>query len=247
MTRIWAHRGARRDAPENTLPAFELAVEQGADGIEFDVQLTADGTVVVIHDESVDRTCDGAGPVVGFGLADLQRLDASGGRDGFGGARIPTLAEVLDLLVPTGLTLNIELKNSVEEYPGLEEQVLAEVTGRDIADRVVLSSFNHYSLKKLQHLGATSELGMIYTDPLYKPWRYAHKLGVGALHPPARYLFTGGYVRKAHAAGLAVRPWVVNADARLVRMYEWGVDAVFTDVPGLARSLYDQGEWAPAH
>lgn len=247
MTRIWAHRGARRDAPENTLPAFELAVEQGADGVEFDVQLTADGTVVVIHDETVDRTCDGTGPVVGFRLADLQRLDASGGREGFAGSRIPTLEEVLELLVPTGLALNIELKNSEEEYPGLEEQVLAALAAHDIADRVALSSFNHYSLKKLQHLGATSELGMLYTDPLYKPWRYAARLGVGALHPPARYLFTGRYVRKAHASGLAVRPWVVNADARLTRMFEWGVDAVFTDVPGVARRLYDQGGWASAH
>jgi glycerophosphoryl diester phosphodiesterase len=239
MTLIWAHRGARADAPENTLPAFELAVEQGADGVEFDVQLTADGTVVVLHDETVDRTTDGRGPVAGMRLDDLRTLDASGGRAGFAGARVPTLAETLDLLVPAGLRLNIELKNSEEAYPGLEEQVLAAVADRGIAERVVLSSFNHYSLRKLQKLDAPVELAMLYTDPLYKPWRYALKLGVAALHPPVRYLIGPGYVRRAHAAGLAVRPWVVNSTRGLARMFAWDVDGVFTDVPGVAVRIRD--------
>ena len=234
MTEIWAHRGARREAPENTLPAFRLAVAQGADGIELDVQLSADGAVVVMHDESVDRTTDGNGPVVGFTLDQLKRLDASAGVAGYTGVQVPTLAETLDLLAPSRLKLNIELKNSEEDYPGLEEQVLAAVAAHDIADRVVLSTFNHYSLKKLQALGATSQLGMLYTDPLYKPWRYAAKLGVGAIHPPARFVLGGGWVRHAQAAGLAVRPWVVNSEHGLARMFRWGVEGVFTDVPAVA-------------
>ena len=98
----------------------------------------------------------------------------------------------------------------------------------------MLSTFNHYSLKKLQALGAPSQLGMLYTDPLYKPWRYAAKLGVGAIHPPARYVLTAGWVRKTHAAGLAVRPWVVNSERLLARMFSWGVDAVCTDAPAAA-------------
>lgn len=240
MTLIWAHRGARADAPENTLPAFELAVDQGADGVEFDVQLTADGTVVVLHDETLDRTTDGRGPLAATTLADVRTLDASGGRAGFAGVRVPTLAETLDLLVPSGLRLNIELKNSEEAYPGLEEQVLAAVAEHGIADRVVVSTFNHYSLRHLLKLGAPTELAMLYTDPLYKPWRYAAKLGVAALHPPVRYLLGPGYVRRAHAAGLAVRPWVVNSTRGLARMFAWGVDGVFTDVPGVAVAVRDR-------
>ena len=243
MTEIWAHRGARREAPENTLPAFELAVAQGADGVEFDVQLSADGVIVVIHDETVDRTTTGSGPVVGLTLAQLRRLDASAGVAGYAGVHVPTLAETLDLLAPSGLKLNIELKNSEEDYPGLEEQVLAATAAHDLADRVVLSTFNHYSLKKLQALGATSQLGMLYTDPLYKPWRYAARLGVGAIHPPARFILGGGWVRHAHAAGLAVRPWVVNSERSLARMFRWGVDAVFTDVPAAALAL--RGKHSP--
>jgi glycerophosphoryl diester phosphodiesterase len=246
MTQIWAHRGARREAPENTLPAFEFALGLGVDGMEFDVQLTSDGVPVVIHDETVDRTTDGKGAVVGFAFEQLRELDASAGFEGFADVRIPTLDEVLDLLVPSGMVLNIELKNSVQDYPGLEEKVLDAIEARGIAGQVVLSSFNHYSLKRLQRLGAPSPLGMLYTDPLYRPWRYAAKLGVAALHPPARYMYGKRYVRKAHAAGLAVRPWVVNGRRNLARMLNAGVDAVFTDTPQLALELRDgQGTDGP--
>ena len=241
MTQIWAHRGSSRDAPENTLPAFELAVAQGADGIELDVQLTADGIAVVIHDETLDRTTNGSGKVSEHTLADLQRLDASAGHPDLEGAQVPTLAAVLELLAPSGRLVNIELKNSVESYPGLEETVLAEVSAFGIADRVVLSTFNHYSLKKLQRLGATSELGMVYSDPLYKPWRYAAKLGVTAIHPPARFVLSAGYLRKAQAAGIKVRPWVVNSARMLERMFRWGADGVFTDVPEVAAQVSRRG------
>ena len=239
MTQIWAHRGARAEAPENTLPAFELAIAQKADGVEFDVQFTADGELVVIHDETVERTTDGHGRVVAYSLAQLQRLDASAGKPGFAGVPIPTLAQVLELLRPTDLELNIELKNSVEDYPGLEEAVIEAVDEFGLVDRVVLSTFNHYSLKKLADLKAPSPLGMLYSDPLYRPWRYASKLGVAALHPPARYVTSSRFVRKAHAAGLEVRPWVVNGERRLERMFRWGVDAVFTDYPARALALRD--------
>lgn len=240
MTLIWAHRGSRADAPENTLAAFELAIAQGADGVELDVQLSADGEVVVIHDETLERTTDGRGPVAAVALAGLRELDASGGRPGFAGARIPTLGEVLDLLAPTALAVNIELKNSDEAYPGMEEKVLAAVAARGLAGRVVLSSFNHYSLRTLQKLGTSCELAMLYTDPLYKPWRYAARLGVGAIHPPARYVWGAGYVRTAHAAGLKVRPWVVNGRNHLTRMLGYRVDGVFTDVPALAADVRAQ-------
>lgn len=251
MTQVWAHRGARLEAPENTIPAFERALDYGSDGVEFDVQLTADGVPVVIHDESVERTTDGQGLVVAHSLDQLRQLDASAGMAGFAGTYIPTLAEVLDLIVPSGIAINIELKNSIECYPGLEELVLAAVADYGIADRAVLSTFNHHSLRRLRRFGATAELAVLYSDPLVKPWRYASRLGVSALHPPAEYVLGAGFVRKAHEAGLAVRPWVLNTEAaglavrpwevnserRLLRMFAWGVDAVFTDMPDVALAL----------
>lgn len=235
MTRIWAHRGASQEAPENTLPAFERAVEQGADGVEFDVQLTADGEVVVIHDETVDRTTDGSGPVVGSSLRALRQLDASGGRPGFVGVQIPTLSEVLDLLAPTTVTVNIELKNSVEAYPGMEEKVLEALETRAMGDRVVLSSFSQDSLRHLQRLGTTIERAMVYSSPLLRPWRRADELGAGALHPSVRLVWSAGFVRGVRSAGLALRPWVVNDPDQLAKLSLWGVDAVFTDVPAALR------------
>ncbi|MGC3995412.1 MAG: glycerophosphodiester phosphodiesterase [Propionicimonas sp.] len=244
MTQVWGHRGARREAPENTVSSFRRALELGVDGVEFDVQLTADGELVVIHDETVERTTSGNGHVNSFSLAQLQRLDASAGIEGFAGVPIPTLAEVLDVVAPSGVLLNIELKNSVEEYPGLEEKVLAAVAAYGIADRVVLSSFNHYSLKHLLDLGTTCEVAMLYTDPLYRPWRYAEDLGVAAIHPPARYVVRERTVKKVHKHGMAIRPWVVNSEYRLSQMFRWGVDAVFTDVPDVALRLRDAGSLA---
>jgi len=241
VTQIWAHRGASHYAPENTLPAFALALEQGAEGVEFDVQLSSDGELVVIHDETLDRTTDGSGKVAHHSLAELQRFDASAGRLGFAGVRIPAFAEVLDLFAATSVTMNIELKNSIEPYPGLEEEVLAAVTAYGLAERVVLSTFNHYSLRKLRSLEPRCELAALYTDPLFRPWRYAAQLGVTAIHPPLPCVFGKAFTRKARACGIAVRPWVVNGPAALRRMFGYGVDAVFTDAPDLALALRGAG------
>ncbi|MEA4943922.1 MAG: glycerophosphodiester phosphodiesterase [Propionicimonas sp.] len=237
MTAIWAHRGASGYAPENTLPAFELAIAQGADGVEFDVQLSSDGVPVVIHDETLGRTTSGSGAVGEHTLAQLQSLDASAGRSGFEGVHIPTLQEVLEVVAPTSLTVNVELKNSEVDYPGLEEKVLAAIAAFGIEQRVVLSSFNHYSLRRLRDLHAPSQLAVLSNDPLFKPWKYAAQLGATAIHPPVHTIFGRSYVRKATASGVVVRPWVVNADRTLRRMFRYGVDAVITDIPDVALAL----------
>lgn len=237
MTQIWAHRGARTMAPENTVPAFELALAQGAEGVEFDVQLTADRVPVVIHDETLERTTDGRGRVCDHTLAQLRLLDASAGFIGHAGTRIPTLDEVLAAV--GAVTVNIELKNNKVAYPGLEEIVLAAVDRAGLADQVVLSSFNPESLRRLRALGAPSPLATVFSDRLLQPWRVAQRLGATAIHPHRRLVLGRGYVRRAHAKGIAVRPWVVNRPRDLRRMFRLGVDAVFTDVPDVALALRD--------
>lgn len=236
MTEVWAHRGASAYAPENTMPAFELALEQGADGFEFDVQLTRDDEVVVIHDETLERTTDGHGWVADHSLDDLRRLDASTGREGFVGTRIPTLVEVFDLVRDTGTVLNIELKNSRMAYKGLEERIVALVEAHDLAHRVVLSSFNHYSLRHLVGLGTEIALGALYSEPLWKPWQYASRLGATALHPSVAAT-RAKVVQKSHEHGLAVHVWTVNEPDDLKRMVGLEVDAVITNFPDVARSL----------
>ena len=154
MPKVWGHRGASGVAPENTLPAFDLARRMGADGVELDVQLSADGRLVVIHDETLDRTTTGSGPVAARTLDELRTLDAGRGLAGYAGARIPTLDEVFELFAGTPVVVNVELKNSVVAYPGLEEKVLALVAAAGMADRVLLSTFNHLSLVRLVELDA---------------------------------------------------------------------------------------------
>lgn len=246
MTQILAHRGARTEAPENTLPAFERALELGADGIEFDVRLTADGIPVVIHDETVDRTTAGQGAVVAQSLAQLRRLEASAGMSGFDGVRIPTLTEVLELVAHTNMVINIEVKDSPQTHPGLGEQVVAAVERHGIADRTVLSSFNPASLDSLRQLGATSELALILRGGLFRPWASAKQSGASAIHIKANRSINPHFVRRAHAAGVMVRPWIVNSEAELHRMFRIEVDAVFTDLPRLAVDVRERTS-APSH
>ena len=235
MTDIWAHRGASVALPENTLAAFAAAVAAGADGVEFDVQLSADGVPVVIHDERVDRTHDGVGWVGELSASSLASL-APRAAVGAAGA-IPTLDEVLDLLAPTSLAINIELKNSVVSYPGLEQRVVAAVAARGLVGRTVLSTFNHHSLRLLAGLGSGCELAAIYSDPLYKPWDYLASLGVQAVHPPVAALDDGEFVARCHERGLAVRPWFSNDADELAGLMAAGVDALFTDDPALALAV----------
>lgn len=236
---IWAHRGARRQAPENTLPAFRRAVELGAEGVEFDVQLSADGIPVVIHDETLDRTTDGHGRVVDHTLAQLRELDASAGRPGFAGVRIPTLEAVLATLAPATLAINIELKNSVVDYPGLERAVLDTVADQHLAERVLLSSFNAESV---QRLGALTSIprALVYERLLRRPWALALRLGATAVHPPSRFVLSRAYVARAHQVGLAVRVWTVNSEREVERMHRCGVDGIFTDVPDVALVVRDR-------
>ena len=115
-TKVWAHRGASAYAPENTLEAFQLAVEQKADGVELDVQMTKDGKLVVIHDETIDRTSGGHGRVMDYTLAELKEMKFNRTHPEYADAAIPTLAEVYELLKPVGLEINVEIKTGIIFY-----------------------------------------------------------------------------------------------------------------------------------
>ena len=124
MTEIFAHRGASGYAPENTLEAFRLAMEQGADGIELDVHLTKDGEVVVIHDETLNRTSDGQGKVRDYTLEELKKFSFHNHIEKYKGVQIPTLKEVLDLVENSSMKVNIELKTGIYWYEGIEEKTM---------------------------------------------------------------------------------------------------------------------------
>lgn len=212
--KIWAHRGCSQRYPENTLLAFGKAAKlPGLAGIELDIQLTKDGQIVVMHDERVDRTTDGIGYVRDYTLAGLRRLKIDAGE--YPCQIIPTIGEVFDLLGErldpgagaggkTGLKLNIELKNSILPYEGMEEKIVDMVHKRGLEGAVVYSTFYARSLEEIRRLDPDAELGILDTkvsDCLYKR---KGGCGAGALHP----FWRGMDLPAEKLAGCTVRAWM---------------------------------------
>lgn len=237
---VWAHRGASGTCPENTLEAFEQAVQEGADGVELDVQRTKDGHLIVIHDETVDRVSEGTGKVAHQTLKKLQALNAAARWQGGGTARFPTLAEVFDLLRGGGLVVNVELKTSIEPYPGIEGECIALARQMGMAERVWFSSFNHHSLLRVKELAPQFPCGLLYEATMVRPWEYARALGMNALHPHFSELYVPGEVQHCHALGIRVHTWTVNDPEAIAAVLRAGADAVITNHPGLARRVIQE-------
>jgi len=235
---IWAHRGCSQIYPENTMLAFEkAAVIQNLMGIELDIQLTKDGELVVIHDERVDRTTEGIGFVRDYTLSQLQKLHIYA--DDHPAQLIPAVEEVFDLLetrLKSGLRLNIELKNSIYPYDGMEEKIVEAVHRRGLEKAVVYSTFYAKSLKKLKCLDADAELGILdnkVSDCLYK---LKGGCGATALHPywlgmdlPAEEL--EGYTVRAYFSGHLYPEKPTGTRLDLSMLERQGITDVFLNEP----------------
>lgn len=242
---VWAHRGASGIMPENTLPAFAKAVELGADGVELDIQMSADGEIVVIHDEMVDRTSDGKGWVKDFTLEQLRQLDVSYGHKELGHVCIPTMREVFELLKPTELTINIELKTGILDYPGMEEKILILTREYGFEDRVIYSSFNHYSILKIQKLDPSAKTAFLYADgPIDMP-EYGKKHHVNALHPAMYNIRMPDFMKKCKEYGLDVNVWTVNNEEYTKLCIQAGVNAIITNYPDLVRRVIQSVKDSP--
>ena len=232
MTSIWAHRGSRLRAPENTMAAFELAVAEGADGIELDVHLTADGHLVVRHDPTVTFPDGTTALIRDLTLHELGGIDV--GTQEAGAARIPELHEVFDLLAPTGLVLNVEAKNGPILYQGIEDALIAAHRASGMADRLVYSSFNHLTLVALREREPSVSIAPLYEEALVDPWVYARHMGADAVHPYYPTLGLPGMIDGFRDAEVAVRAWTVNAEADLRALMGSGIDTIITDDPAAA-------------
>lgn len=231
---IWAHRGASGYAPENTLEAFQKAIEMKADGIELDVQLTKDGQMVVIHDEMIDRTSDGKGWVKDFTLEELRKFNYNKTHPEFEHADIPMLREVYELIKPSGLTINVELKTGIVFYDELEKRVLELTKEMGMEDQVLYSSFNHYTCVKLHELNPSAYVGFLYADGPIDMAAYCHKHGGDALHPALYNLQFPDYMKDAAKNGLDVNVWTVNEEQYMVMCCQLGVNAIITNYPDKA-------------
>lgn len=228
---IFGHRGAQAYAPANTLPAFELAAQQGAHGIELDVHLSRDGHMVVIHDFAVDATTDGIGRVTDLSLDALRALDA--GRwfaPEFAGTRIPTLDEVFEA-VGKRLFVNVEIKSRSVRTRGIEQAVAACILRHNMQHRVIVSSFSPLALRRFRRVLPTVPLGFLYgvgvtavTKLLTRSFPYE------AEHPQALLVDTA-LMAQAQRAGRIVNVWTVNDVARGRELRDLGVHGLITDAP----------------
>lgn len=236
-TKVWAHRGASAYAPENSLEAFELAIKQNADGVELDVQLTKDRKLVVIHDENIDRTCNGTGFVKELTLSELKKFRCNKTHPEYSSSVIPELSEVLELLKPTKLTVNIELKTGIFRYKGIEEKVLKMVRNAGMEDRVIYSSFHHPSIVKIKKMDPDAVTGLLYSDGWINVTGYAKMIGADALHPSLNLLRSKKFIKEATQKKLPIHVWTVNDRDMVHDLAEQEIAAVITNYPDMAREV----------
>jgi len=237
---IWAHRGADAYAPENTLEAFAMAAQMGADGVELDVQLTKDGQIVVCHDERIDRTSNGKGWLKDFTLEELKKLDFSGGNKRYSGVQIPTLEEVLDHLQNTGMLVNIELKTQTIPYPALVRKCIELVRAKGYTDRIIFSSFNHLSLQKVRFFAPEIPIGYLYLRATPAVIPIAGRHGANAMHLSWHNLQKPGILEACIENGQQINVWTVNKEEEMRFCMEHGVNAVITDCPDRIREIRER-------
>jgi glycerophosphoryl diester phosphodiesterase len=240
---VFAHRGDSAHAPENTLAAFKMAADKGAPAIEFDVKLSADGHVIIIHDAGVDRTTDGHGKVSSLSLAALRDLDAGAWFSGqFRGERLPTLEEVFATLGKR-IFMNVELTNYATPFDDLVPHVVELVKKFGLQKSVMFSSFFPKNLLTAARLLPEVPCGLLaWTGIIGWPARTFgfRRKEYQAFHPYLKDA-TLSLVTRAHAAGKRIHVWTVNDVEEIKRLVGLGVDGIFTDDPAQALKILGKG------
>jgi glycerophosphoryl diester phosphodiesterase len=239
MSKNIAHRGASGYYPENTMLAFEKAIEMGCDGIETDVHLTKDGIAVICHDETIDRTTDGNGFIKDYTYKELLRFDAGiKFGDKFKGLKIPSLDEFIDLIKNRDLIINFELKDDKIKYKDIEKIVLDKIYKAKIEDNSIISSFNHYSVMKCRELDKNIKTGFLYDNQLYDPGSYGKRAGVYALHP--NYItLEDDIVENIKNSNLKINTYTVNEEKDMTRLAKLGIDGIITNYPDKLKTILD--------
>lgn len=239
MKMIFAHRGASGYAPENTMAAFRLAEKMNSDGIELDIQLTKDGEVIICHDEKVNRTTNGTGYLKDYTLKELQKLDAgSWFSNEFRGERIPTLDEFLAFASKTNLVVNIEIKNIPFFYQGIEKKMLDLISKYKMLDRVLISSFDHYTLAKVAKLNPQIKLGVLFSTRIIDPVNYVRHLPfkVYSVHPHVSFV-DKKYIQAFHEYDYKIYPYTVDSLSLFKKLTSYCLDGCFTNFPDKMKGL----------
>ena len=238
---IIAHRGASRHAPENTLPAFQLAYELGANGIETDVHLTKDNVPVLIHDETLKRTARHPGYIKDFTYTQLKGFDVGSwfGND-YLDTPILSLEDFLKWIKPKNLNLNIELKNNKIDYHLLEYIVYEMLDHFELIERTTLSTFNHYSIKRMNSLDI--ETALLTSRRRWNLVKYGKLLGADTLHIK-HTLLTPRFIKQSRKKDVAVQVYTVNRTKQILKCFNYKCRGIFTDVPQKALKLRGELKW----
>lgn len=237
MTQIWAHARAGGITAMNTMVGYRQAVHDGADGLELDVHLSADGQLVCFHDHVVTLADGTAAPVGSLAVSDLRAVDI--GDASTGTARMPLLSEVYELLAPTSLLLNIEAKNRPSPYVGFAEALQTSIAESAMSTRIVVSSADHRLLDNLRRLDGSIAVAPLVSDGLVAPWRYLREAGFDQAHTEYNEVADSTDLRAFREAGIAVRAWTINDPNIWNQLIDEGIDGIITDRPGEARAVRD--------
>ena len=246
--KVIAHRGASKYCPQNTIPAFRLAVEQGADGIETDVHLTKDGEIVLCHDYTIDATSNGTGDVNEMTLEELRQYDFGSYKgEEFLGTKIPTLEELLEVVKDLEI-INIEIKPPRKDLKLIVSKTLEVFERFGLTSKLFLSSFDVDVLLMVKKLNPQVKTGLLYSirevetpflqELLDDPFVFASKYSVDAMNPFVM-MIGEDFMDEAHEAGFEVYPWTTNTAEAVEALLDIGCDGVITDVPDVARAVID--------
>ena len=233
--KVFAHRGASAYAPENTLPAFALAARQARTALSWTCTCPKTASWWSSTTKRWTAPHNGTGAVKDHTLAELQALCADNGMSGFAGARIPTLREVLELVRPTGMLVNIELKTSLVWYDGIEEKTLALVEALGMQERVIYSSFNHYSIERVRQLAPQAQTAYLFAV-LSAMWKVRRRPRRGRAAPGLCNVRMADFPAHLPRQRLAVRVWTVNEADDLRWLLAAGAD-VITNAPARALAV----------
>lgn len=240
MVKNFAHRGFSGKYPENTMLAFEKAIDAGADGIELDVQLTKDGEIVVFHDETVDRTTNGSGKVKDLTLEEIKSLDASYIYTGkFGINRIPTLHEYFELVKDTNIVTNIEMKTGNYEYKAMEPLLYEMICQYHLEDKVLISSFNHYTILRMREIAPELEYGFLTEDWIIDVGSYLNKHKIKHFHPNFHNLVPE-VLKELAEYNIKVNCYTVNDPKDVISLASKKVNAIIGNFPDItSKTLKD--------
>lgn len=238
---VIAHRGASAYAPENTLAAFRMALEQGAHAIELDAKLTKDDVVVILHDGTLDRTTTGSGTIHLQKYQDIRDLDAgSHFSPEFRHEHIPALAEVLEA-VGRQMLVNIELTNYIRPWDSLPERAFHIVNKYNLENRILFSSFNPLALIKIKRIDPNLARALLIHpgEPRLIRWLFQILIKGEAFHPHYS-LVTPRLITDRKRESTRVNVWTVNQVEKMEQLMNWGVDGLITDYPDIALKIVNK-------